>query len=179
MAKYNEIFFGRIDACFFLLLSILELVEKTKKQFRFFVGMNVINLFDYTKQALAFIGNYTLGIFRVIKNRGKFRWLDTFVEMQRRWNSSLLIVSLISFLLGVILAFQSALQLRQYGVGILVADLASLVSDHNHDAALRHLCKCPWNFRRSFYLCHDIEHSCECLLDRDATSCFFHFWKMV
>jgi phospholipid/cholesterol/gamma-HCH transport system permease protein len=46
--------------------------------------------------------------------------------MQQCWASSLPMVSLVSFLVGVILAFQSAVQLRQFGASIYVADLVGL-----------------------------------------------------
>jgi len=52
--------------------------------------------------------------------------MDCVVEMQRCWVSSLPIVSLVSFLVGVILAFQAAIQLQQYGAAVFVADLVGL-----------------------------------------------------
>ena len=48
------------------------------------------------------------------------------VQMQQCWVTSLPIVSLVSFLVGVILAFQAAVQLRQFGAAIFVADLVGL-----------------------------------------------------
>jgi len=93
-----------------------------KKSLPLFLGQSVIRYFQNSQQTLAFIGNVTLGLFRW----KKFRWIDCLVEMQQCWASSIPIVSLISFLVGVILAFQSAIQLRQYGAGIFVADLVGL-----------------------------------------------------
>jgi phospholipid/cholesterol/gamma-HCH transport system permease protein len=52
--------------------------------------------------------------------------MDCLVEMQQCWASSLPIVSLVSFLVGVILAFQAAIQLRQFGAAVFVADLVGL-----------------------------------------------------
>ena len=52
--------------------------------------------------------------------------MDCLVEMQQCWVSSLPIVSLVSFLVGVILAFQAAIQLRQFGAAVFVADLVGL-----------------------------------------------------
>lgn len=98
------------------------MAPKEKKSLRLFLGEKVLRYFQSTHQMLAFIGNVTLGLF----HWKKFRWMDCFVEMQQCWGSSIPIVSLISFLVGVILAFQSAIQLRQYGAGIFVADLVGL-----------------------------------------------------
>jgi len=67
-----------------------------------------------------------LGFISLLKNPRGFRWMDCLVEMQQCWALSLPIVSLVSFLVGVIMAFQSALQLRQFGASIYVADLVGL-----------------------------------------------------
>lgn len=104
------------------LSSVPALASKEKKSFLSILGSALLQCFYHSKQTLAFIGNVTLGLFQW----KKFRWIDCLVEMQQCWLSSIPIVSLISFLVGVILAFQSAIQLRQYGAGIFVADLVGL-----------------------------------------------------
>jgi phospholipid/cholesterol/gamma-HCH transport system permease protein len=78
------------------------------------------------KENTSFIGECTLGLISIIKNPRRFRWMDCVVEMQHCWSSSLPIVSLVSFLVGVILAFQAAIQLQQYGAAVFVADLVGL-----------------------------------------------------
>jgi len=80
----------------------------------------------HVKQIVAFLGECTLGFMGEAKNPRRFRWLDSLVEMQQCWASSLPMVSLVSFLVGVILAFQSAVQLQQFGAAIYVADLVGL-----------------------------------------------------
>ena len=100
----------------------VSMPPKEKKSLRLFLGNAVLQYLQSSKQTLAFIGNVTLSAFRF----KKFRWMDWLVQMQQCWHSSIFIVSLISFLVGVILAFQSAIQLRQYGAGIFVADLVGL-----------------------------------------------------
>jgi phospholipid/cholesterol/gamma-HCH transport system permease protein len=83
-------------------------------------------LANKTKENISFVGECTLGIISVAKNPRGFRWMDCFVEMQQCWASSLPIVSLVSFLVGMILAFQAAIQLQQYGAAVFVADLVGL-----------------------------------------------------
>ncbi len=81
---------------------------------------------QHVKQSVSFLGECTLGFAGAAKNPRRFRWLDCLVEMQQCWASSLPMVSLVSFLVGVILAFQSAVQLQQFGAAIYVADLVGL-----------------------------------------------------
>ena len=77
-------------------------------------------------EIVSFIGECALGFLSLAKNPRQFRWMDCLVEMQKCWASSLLIVGLISFLVGVILAFQAAVQLQQFGAAVYVADLVGL-----------------------------------------------------
>ena len=93
---------------------------------RFLVGTEVLKLWSSSIQTIDFVGNCTLGVLRLAIGKAKWRFIDFLLEMQRCWESALPIVSFISFLVGVILAFQSAVQLKQYGASILVADLVGL-----------------------------------------------------
>jgi phospholipid/cholesterol/gamma-HCH transport system permease protein len=81
---------------------------------------------DHARESVSFLGECTLGLIGVARHPGRFRWLDCLLEMQRCWAASLPMVSLVSFLVGVILAFQSAVQLQQFGAAIYVADLVGL-----------------------------------------------------
>lgn len=84
---------------------------------------------QWVSQATAivtFVGECSLGLMKTVRRPSRFRWLDCLVEMQQCWASSLAIVSLVSFLVGVILAFQAALQLRPFGAAVFVADLVGL-----------------------------------------------------
>jgi phospholipid/cholesterol/gamma-HCH transport system permease protein len=73
-----------------------------------------------------FVGECVLSAIRVVRNPRKFRWADCVFEMQQCGAMALPIVSLISFLVGVTLAYTGALVLRQYGGDIFVADLIGL-----------------------------------------------------
>ncbi|MFA6561178.1 MAG: ABC transporter permease [Verrucomicrobiia bacterium] len=89
-------------------------------------GRAATQMMDAVKKNLSFVGECTLSLIRAVRQPRSFRWMDCFFEMQQCWALSLPIVSLVSFLVGVIMAFQSALQLRQFGASIFVADLVGL-----------------------------------------------------
>ncbi len=73
-----------------------------------------------------FFGECVIGVARALKHPRKFRWGDALEEMQQCGAMALPIVSLISFLVGVTLAYIGAIVLRQYGGDIYVADLVGL-----------------------------------------------------
>jgi len=76
--------------------------------------------------ALAFVGEAGVGVFRLAIGSARFRRSDLFVVMQDVGARALPIVSLISFLVGVILAYVGAMQLRAFGAQVYVADLVSV-----------------------------------------------------
>lgn len=75
---------------------------------------------------MGFLGECLLGGVRMARRWKKFRWIDCFGVMQQSGAMALPIVGLISFLVGLILAFQAAVQLREYGAEIFVANLVGL-----------------------------------------------------
>ena len=81
---------------------------------------------SHATENVSFIGECALGFMGAAKNPRRFRWTDCLFEMQQCWATSLPIVSVVSFLVGVILAFQAAIQLRQFGAAVYVADLVGL-----------------------------------------------------
>jgi phospholipid/cholesterol/gamma-HCH transport system permease protein len=90
------------------------------------VGTATMDLSKKTKEISEFVGECVIGAVRVVKSPHKFRWRDCIFEMQQCGAMALPIVSLISFLVGVTLAYTGALVLRQYGGDIYVADLIGM-----------------------------------------------------
>lgn len=75
---------------------------------------------------LTFIGEIVLSFGRILRRQAAFDWRLFWLTMQECSAQALPIVSLISFLTGLILAFVGAIQLRQFGAGIYVANLVGL-----------------------------------------------------
>jgi phospholipid/cholesterol/gamma-HCH transport system permease protein len=73
-----------------------------------------------------FIGEATLAITRLVCGRARFRASDLLLFVQEAGAEALPIVTLISFLVGLILAFVGAVQLQQFGASIYVADLVGI-----------------------------------------------------
>ena len=74
------------------------------------------------KEILSFVGECVISTVRLLKTLKRFRWVDCLEEMQQCGAMALPIVSLISILVGMTLAYTGALILRQYGGDIYVAD---------------------------------------------------------
>jgi phospholipid/cholesterol/gamma-HCH transport system permease protein len=75
---------------------------------------------------LGFIGEFAFAFAACIARPSRFRWRPMLFNLRRAGFDALPIVGLLSFLLGVVVAYQGAGQLRQYGATIFIADLVGL-----------------------------------------------------
>jgi phospholipid/cholesterol/gamma-HCH transport system permease protein len=75
---------------------------------------------------VAFVGEAAIGGFHVVRGVARFRRSELFLVMQQVGAQALPIVSLITFLVGVILAYVGAVQLRAFGAQVYVADLVGV-----------------------------------------------------
>ena len=90
------------------------------------VGDATLQHISDLKYAISFIGSITLSFVHVCLHPRSLRRDDTILYMQRVGVDGLPIVALISFLMGLIMAFMSSVQLEQFGANIYVASLVSL-----------------------------------------------------
>ena len=109
--------------------SIKERASSAEKQRQgFFVrlGEVVFRRVSSLGYLFSFIGSVCLSLVYVCLHPKSLRRDDTLLYMQKTGVDALPIVGLISFLLGLIMAFMSSIQLRQFGANIYVASLVSL-----------------------------------------------------
>ncbi len=78
------------------------------------------------RDTISFVGSVCLAMAQTFLHPRRIRMDDTLLYMQRVGVDGLPIVALISFLLGLIMAFMSSVQLQQFGANIYVASLVSL-----------------------------------------------------
>ncbi|MEE8228612.1 MAG: ABC transporter permease [candidate division NC10 bacterium] len=90
------------------------------------IGTGVIAAFRTATEMLGFLGEAVLTFLKFLGGKARFRRSDLALITQECGANALGIVSLISFLVGLILAFMGAVQLRQFGAQIYVADLVGL-----------------------------------------------------
>jgi phospholipid/cholesterol/gamma-HCH transport system permease protein len=90
------------------------------------VGVLAAGIGEDLREQIVFIGEVVAALFYAIRHPMSIRWKDVWRICERVGADALPIVALISFLLGVILAFQSAIPMRRFGAEIFVADLIGL-----------------------------------------------------
>ncbi len=90
------------------------------------VGRVSIATADSLGESLRFLGQVVVAFGNLARGRARYRVSDLFEYVQDCGANGLGIVTLISFLVGVILAFMGAVQLQQFGAQIYVADLVAI-----------------------------------------------------
>lgn len=102
---------------------------KAAKSWIDFVADTGIWTLDHLKQGgaiLGFLGFVMSRLARLVANPLRFRLTSTVHHMQQVGLSAVPIILLMSFLIGIVLSYQGAFQLRQFGAEIFVVDLLTL-----------------------------------------------------
>jgi len=90
------------------------------------VGNEAINFLRSSIDIVRFVGGVAVSMGRMLRGRARYRPSDLFLVIQQVGAQALPIVSLISILVGLILAFVGAVQLEKFGADIYIANLVGL-----------------------------------------------------
>ena len=90
------------------------------------IGRSAIAAARSAVEVLAFIGEVSVGVRRLLRGHARFQRSELLLVVREVGAQALPIVSLITFLVGVILAYVGAVQLRAFGAQAYVADLVSV-----------------------------------------------------
>lgn len=101
-------------------------VDKAPESWLSRVGRYGFSVWDGAIGELSFLGQATLAFGRFLRGKASYRRSDLRLLIQQTGADALGIVSLVSFLFGLILAFVGAVQLQQFGAAIYVADLVAV-----------------------------------------------------
>lgn len=98
--------------------AVLRMLEKT--------GAAVVGAFLQTHALLGFLGAIIVTLGRGIRHPSRLRITPLVYHLEAIGFNAVPIVSLISFLIGVVLAYQGATQLRQFGAEIFTVELVAI-----------------------------------------------------
>jgi len=115
-----------------LLALALKVYEKNilpQKEHRSFFeecGQKVLQVGTSLGRGFDFLGDIAVSLSRLIMGKSYFRWDDFMLLVKRCGVDTLLLVSLISLLVGMILAFVASIQLKMFGAQIYIADIVGI-----------------------------------------------------
>ena len=102
------------------------LLGKDKEDVATYTGRKSVSFFREMFEAFVFTGELSRAMFKSIVNPRLFRWKECVTVFDRAGINALFIVGLISFIVGLVMAFQAAIPMRMFGAEIYVADLIGL-----------------------------------------------------
>ncbi|MFA5287470.1 MAG: ABC transporter permease [Candidatus Omnitrophota bacterium] len=115
-----------------LLMLALKVHEKnipSHKELESFIersGERVLQISEGLRSGLDFLGDIAVSFGRLITGKLYFRWDDFLLIVKRCGVDTLLLVSLISLLVGMILAFVGSIQLKMFGAQIFISYIVGI-----------------------------------------------------
>ena len=97
-----------------------------RKPFLYMVGESAVDFYASTVEMLSFVGEATQAVVNFLLGKARFRRNDLLIYIEECGAQSLPIVTLISVLVGLILAFVGVVQLKMFGAQIYVANLVAI-----------------------------------------------------
>ncbi len=90
------------------------------------VGRGAASVGEQVIALLTFVGETAMALLGSLAHPSRMRWRPVVFNIRTAGVDAIPIVALLAFLLGVVVAYQAADQLRRYGANIFVADLVGL-----------------------------------------------------
>ena len=90
------------------------------------IGWHASKIGRDIREQLTFVGETTAALAAAVRHPLAVRWRDVWMLCEKVGADALPIVALIAFLMGVIIAFESAVPMKRFGAEIFVADLVGL-----------------------------------------------------
>jgi phospholipid/cholesterol/gamma-HCH transport system permease protein len=90
------------------------------------IGHNTVEVWRDIQALVSFVGELSVGLVHALVHPRSVRWRDALTIAEAAGVNALPIVALVSFLMGLIMAFQAAIPLRQFGAQLFIANLIGL-----------------------------------------------------
>jgi phospholipid/cholesterol/gamma-HCH transport system permease protein len=90
------------------------------------IGQTTCRICEEASTLVEFVGETGMALFKALLSPRQVRWKDAFLVAETAGVNALPVITLIGFLMGLIMAFQAAIPMRQFGAVIYVANLVGL-----------------------------------------------------
>lgn len=90
------------------------------------IGRGGINFWYHVRDGTALLGQLVLDLFRSMRQWRDFPMLELSANVHRAGVTALPVTMLVGFLIGVVLTYLSALQLKRYGADLLVINIVGI-----------------------------------------------------
>ena len=100
--------------------------QEARESFLEKAGEKALQISESLSSGLDFLGDTAVSFGRMIRGKSYFRWDDFYLLVKKCGVDTFLLVSLISLLVGMILAFVGSIQLKMFGAQIFISDIVGI-----------------------------------------------------
>jgi phospholipid/cholesterol/gamma-HCH transport system permease protein len=104
----------------------MQIAHKYKENWLESLGKQVINFYTDMKELTYFLGELFVAIFNIILHPKEFRFKEMVYHIYHSGFSAIVIVGTTIFLVGMVIAYQGAVQLTKFGADIFIVDTVSI-----------------------------------------------------
>ena len=90
------------------------------------LGKSVLNFWQDIKELLTFLGEHSAALLTSVQHPSSIRYASIVKNIEEAGVRALPIISLTSCLIGVVITYQSALQLQKFGANIFIVDMIGI-----------------------------------------------------
>lgn len=116
------------ERMFRLLLAhkVDDLIPKVERGLFYSIGKNTVSSYDVFVKFVNFTGYLMVAFLRYFTHPKNIRIKEIVYYMERSGVGALFIIALTSFLVGMVISYQSAVELAKFGADIFIVDLAGI-----------------------------------------------------
>lgn len=92
------------------------------------IGKSALDILSNAYDTLVFIGEVVTRTIPLILQPWRLRWSAIINEIQAAGTRSIPIVALLTFLIGVVIAYQSGITMQQYGATVFLPDMIGIIT---------------------------------------------------
>lgn len=86
------------------------------------IGFSTMMFLQQVARLISFIGQSNVESWKILRHPRKIRWKELVVQIQRACLEAIPIIMLVTLLIGIVVAYLSATQIKQFGASIFVVD---------------------------------------------------------
>ncbi|MBN2331757.1 MAG: ABC transporter permease [Deltaproteobacteria bacterium] len=86
------------------------------------IGKSAISWFENLFRLISFLGQTTIEFWQILRRPANIRTKELVVQLQQACLEAIPIITLVTLLIGIVIAYLSAIQIKQYGANIFIVD---------------------------------------------------------
>jgi len=106
--------------------SLKEVIAPPKQTILEIIGQNTVEIYKDLKDFVTFLGHLFSAFFHTLIHPGDMRLKEMVYHIHRSGFNALLIIGLSAFLVGLVIAYQSGVQLAKFGADLFIVDTVAI-----------------------------------------------------